>query len=291
MRQINRILCPVDLSDVSTHAFEHAALIARWYDAQITALHVCNPVFIPSGEFTVGGPIQPPQLTADEIEEVREQVLHNVGGSRAPNVSVIIESGSPWGRILFHAKSLPADLIVLGTHGLSGFEHLLLGSVTEKVLRRASCAVMTVPPKARATSSLPFKHIVCPVDFSEASLAALDFAFSLAQEADAELTIVHVVYWSEDYVPPSAQYRCEVDRDVAAKLDALVPDSVRVWCHPTTRVLHGKPYEEILTAAGDTADVIVMGVHGRKALDVMLFGSTTNQIVRRATCPVLTVRK
>jgi nucleotide-binding universal stress UspA family protein len=292
MRHINRILCPVDLSDTSKHTFEHASLIARWYDATVTVLHVCNPLFIPSGEFTVGGPIQAPQLTDDEIEEVREEVLREVLPANAANVSVIVESGSPWIRILEHAKKLPADLIVLGTHGLSGFQHLLLGSVTEKVIRRAPCPVMTVPPGAQTTSRLPFKRLLCPVDFSDSSLAALEFALSLAQEGDAQLTILNVAEWPDDTVPPTAEYRKEREGALAKKLDALIPESVRVWCQVTPRLVHGKSYEEILaTAASDDADVIVMGVHGRNALDLMLFGSTTNQVVRRATCPVLTIRR
>ena len=87
---------------------------------------------------------------------------------------------------------------MIGTHGAGGFEHLVLGSAAEKVLRKATCPVLTVPPHARATSKLPFKRILCPVDFSDSSRAALDFAFSLAQEGDAELTILHVFEWPAD---------------------------------------------------------------------------------------------
>ena len=76
--------------------------------------------------------------------------------------------------ILDRAASLPADLIVMGTHGAGGFQHLVLGSVTEKVLRQAACPVLTVPPRAQATSRLPFSRLLCAVDFSDVSLAALD---------------------------------------------------------------------------------------------------------------------
>ena len=135
------------------------------------------------------------------------------------------------------------------------------------------------------------------MDFSPSSLAALEFAFSLAQEGDADLTMLHVFEWLPDDEPltnrPFAvpEYRRHVEHDCAAKLQALVPDSVRIWCRPTTQIAHGKAYREILSrAVEDSADLIVMGVHGGNALDVMLFGSTTNQVVRRATCPVLTLR-
>jgi nucleotide-binding universal stress UspA family protein len=125
-------------------------------------------------------------------------------------------------------------------------------------------------------------------------MAALDFAFSLAQEGEAELTLLHVFEWPAEVTSAffnMAAYREEVERDASARLQILIPPSVSDWCRPATRVVHGKAYREILGAATeDSADLIVMGVHGRNALDLMLFGSTTNQVIRRATCPVLTLR-
>jgi nucleotide-binding universal stress UspA family protein len=240
----------------------------------------------------------PPVLTEEELEEVRKQVLECFSSAGALDVDVLLDRGLPSDQILDHARSLPADLIVMGTHGAGGFQHLVLGSVTEKVLRQATCPVLTVPPRARTTSTLPFKRLLCPVDFSDSSLAALDFAFSLAQEGDAELTILHVFEWRADDEPLTTrpfsvpESRQERERDATTRLHALVPDSVRNWCRPETRLAHGKAYREILgIATEDNADLIVMGVHGRNALDLMLFGSTTNQVVRRATCPVLTLRQ
>jgi nucleotide-binding universal stress UspA family protein len=297
MREIRHILCPVDLSDISRHAVNHAAVLARWYEAALTVLHVHAPILMATPDFAVVGPYRPPPLTMEERNDIRARVLECFSPPGF-NVDVRIESGPPAQRILESARSLPADLIVIGTHGASGFEHLLLGSVTEKVLRRATCPVLTVPPRARSTSNLPFKRILCPIDFSDSSIAALDVAFSLAQEGEAELTLAYVFEWSADDQPLGAprlnvsQYRQDLEREVTARLLALIPDSSRDWCRPVTRLGYGKPYREILgIATEETADLIVMGVHGRNALDLMLFGSTTNQVVRCATCPVLTLRK
>ena len=211
---------------------------------------------------------------------------------------MLIDSGHAATAILALASALPADPIVIGTHGIGGFEHLLLGSVTEKVLRKAACPVLTVPPRARMTSRLPFKRLLCPVDFSEPSLAALELALSFAQEGDADLTILHVFERSADEEPlanrpiVAPEYLREVEAEFTARLHALVPQNVGDACRPQARTAHGKPYREILgIATEDQADLIVMGVHGRNALDLMLFGSTTNQVVRRATCPVLTLRR
>lgn len=296
MREITRILCPLDLSDVSSHAIDHAVLLARWYGARITALHVCNPIVIPATDFALAGAYLTQPLTPQQLEDARSRVQAYFSSVTDVDFEVLVKSGQAAKLIVATANALPADLLVIGTHGTTGFEHLVLGSVTEKVLRQAACPVLTVPPRARATSRLPFKRILCPIDFSESSLAALDFALSLAREGDADLTVLHVFEWSEEPLttrPISAsEFRQTFEQETRDRLDALVPASARDWCRPSTRLGHGKSYREILgVATEDNCDLIVMGVHGRNALDLMLFGSTTNQVVRRATCPVLTLRR
>jgi nucleotide-binding universal stress UspA family protein len=132
----------------------------------------------------------------------------------------------------------------------------------------------------------------------------LELACSLARESGAALTILHVVEWPWQEPPPPvlrelppdqafalAEFRRRLEKSATERLKALVPETVRDPCAIVPRVAHGKSYVEILrVAAEESADLIVMGVHGRNAADLMLFGSTTNQIVRRATCPVLTLR-
>jgi nucleotide-binding universal stress UspA family protein len=297
MREIRHILCPLDLSDVSRHALDHAVLLSRWYKARMTGLHVWNPIVLPTTAFSfVGPPV--PSVPFEERARVQQEVAEMLGRAGAMDAEVLVQNGRPANQILECAAAIPADVIVMGTHGSSGFEHLLLGSVTEKVLHRAACPVLTVPPQARATSKLPFRRILCPVDFSDPSLAALEFALSLAQEGDADLIILHVFEWPADGEPlvtrsfSVPEYLLIRERDAKTKLDDIIPESVRAWCRPVTRVAHGKAYHEIIgVAAEESADLIVMGVHGGNALDLMLFGSTTNQVVRRATCPVLTLRR
>jgi nucleotide-binding universal stress UspA family protein len=295
MREIKHILCPIDFSDVSQHTIDHAALLARWYGARITALHIVSPVVIPSPDLVLVGDYGPAR-PADELKDAHDQVAGRFASVRDAEVDVLVQTGQPARQIVATAKTLPADLLVIGTHGATGFEHLLLGSVTEKVLRQATCPVLTVPPQSRTTSKLPFKRILCPIDFSQPSLAALDFAFSLAREGDADLTILHVFEWPEEPLTTrpiaTPEYRQALESDVNVRLGNLVPQAAREWCRPATRLAHGKAYREIVgVATEDECDLIVMGIHGRHALDLMLFGSTTNQVVRRATCPVLTLRR
>ncbi len=296
-----RILCPIDFSDASAHALEQATRLARWYGARLTVLHVRLTV-TPHPDVPAGGSMAP-WLVA-ELEQLRQRVT--AAGREATAAGVVVESlataGQPVHDILDCASTLPADLIVMGAHGTSGFQHLVLGSVTEKVLRKAACPVLTVPARAHA-STTQFTRLVCAVDFSDCSLKAATFAASLAKESGAALTLLHVIEWpwhepampELQSVPPAqapaiAEYRRYLETSAKQRLDAVaastVPDGM-----VATSIRFGKPYVELLEAAREgQADLIVLGVRGRGALDLGFFGSTANHVVRSASCPVLTVR-
>ncbi len=302
MLNIKRILCPVDFSDASRHALEQATVLAGWFGAPITLLHVYTQVFLPVPGMAMAGHGSDFVFGAEDRQRLLEDASRFADSARAVgvHVDVVVEVGQAIPHILSAASATHADLIVLGTHGASGFEHLLLGSVTEKVLRKARCPVLTVPPRAHNTSALPFKKILAAVDFSDSSLSALGAALSVAQEADAQLTILHVLDWPEfEPMPANVDvsasgvfdlegYRRTLEAEASSRLKTLVPDEARQWCTPVTEVAHGKPHREILKAAAGK-ELIVLGIRGRNALDLMLFGSTVNQVVRQATCPVLTV--
>jgi nucleotide-binding universal stress UspA family protein len=297
-----RVLCPTDFSEASAHAIDHALALASRYHARIAALHVVESPVVTELGMSSGAQVDEPV-----IQRLRARIATCFSGAAAAGlpVDIHVEVGQPFRRILDDAVALCADLIVLGTHGASGLEHLVLGSVTEKVLRKAPCPVLTVPPRSLSGSRLPFQRVLCAVDFSEASLTALQYALAIAEDADATLTILHVLEWPWEEPPPPrledlpeeqgkalAEYRRYCETSASARLAALIPNSVRLSRPPVPRLMSGKPYAQILQVAGEeSSDLIAIGVQGRNPLDMMLFGSTTNQIVRRAGCPVLTLRK
>ena len=119
-----------------------------------------------------------------------------MGPANDASTEIVVERGDACSEILRQAIDRKADLIVMGTHGRTGLRHVLLGSVTEKIIRNASCPVLVVPPHAAAVggdASAVFKRIVCATDFSKPSGAALTYALALAQEADARLTLLHAI--------------------------------------------------------------------------------------------------
>jgi len=213
----------------------------------------------------------------------------------------IQEAGYVHEEILAQIGATPADLLVIGTHGRSGFQRLFLGSVTEKVIRKATCPTLVVPPRAPdvpAGSPIQFRRILCAVDFSESSLDALALAINMAQEADAQLTLLHVVEFSPALSEASLIPALDLSRvreaaaaDARRKLHALIPESARTYCTVETAVVEGRAYRDILRHATESqTDLIVMGVHGRGALDLLVFGSTTHHVIRASACPVLIVR-
>jgi nucleotide-binding universal stress UspA family protein len=293
MIHISRVLCPIDFSEFSRRALDHAAAIAGWYGARLTVLHVMQ--IRPAMDM----PMAP--MTEEEREhkigELR-RFIANVPSTIAVDCQVQ-EASDIHREILRQAKAVSADLLVTGSHGRSGFERLLLGSVTERLLRHAPCPTMVVPraaPDVAVDEPVQFRRILCPVDFSDVSVRALEYAISLAGESRAQITLLHVIE-----VPPELRanplaegfdvdkVRAAAEVDALKRLRELTPDGTGP-CSVKTVVREGSPYREILkTAAARAADLIVMGVHGRGAMDLMLFGSNTARVSRAATCPVLIV--
>jgi nucleotide-binding universal stress UspA family protein len=302
MIEIRRILCPVDFSEPSLRALRHASTLAGWYQSALTALYVDTTLPIDNAADVRAFGVAPTAV----LEAARStRVVNDLRGfvarvldDRAVDVEVEEATGIG-GAIVGRAATLAADLIVMGTHGRTGVKRLFAGSVTERVLRTAPCPVMVVPPHdAVPTSAVSFKHIVCAVDFSETSLAALRWALSLAEEADAHLWLLHTIE-----VPPELRVSTvvtddEIDElnasagaDALSRLRSLIPQDATTFCSVETATATGEAAHAILRFAVDQhADLIVMGAQGHGAIDRFIFGSKTRDVIAGATCPVLTVR-
>jgi len=300
MITIRRILCPVDLSETSLRALQHAAALAGWYESSLTTLYVDTTLPIENvADFAVASPVA---LEATRSSRALQDVRTFAGrASSATEVGVVVEESTHVeGAILEAARTLPADLIVMGSHGRSGVSRLVLGSVAERVVRSAPCPVMVVPPHdAVEPSTVSFKHIVCPVDFSDVSLAALTWALSLAEEADARLSLLHVIE-----VPPELrastvvtdanldELHAAAEAETLTRLRSLIPVHAAEFCSVETATAAGAAGHAILEfAARRHADLIVMGAQGQGAVERLIFGSKTRDVVCGATCPVLTVRR
>src|SRR5688572_5280093 len=153
MIEIKNIVCPVDLSDVSRHALDHALAIARWFGARLTVVNVVPPVatLLPPGD---AGPAAGLACVPNDLQLLQAYldtfVRTATAGGRDDDgrIDARVAEGTVVDEVVRVAKDVAADLLVMGTHGRSGFERLLLGSVTERMLRKAPCPLLTVPPHA-----------------------------------------------------------------------------------------------------------------------------------------------
>jgi len=293
MIEINRILCPIDFSGYSERALMYAMRMAAWHNAQLRVLHVMPP---------------PPSGTTTELAaSCRDMTSHNLQAAverrRLAGVDItteLVESDDPAARIIECADSFDADLVVTGSHGRTGIERVLLGSVVEALLHRCGRPVLAIPSHledGRAGEPIRFARIVCAVDFAAASLNALTYAIAIAEESDARLTLLHVIDVPPEFKhhpePPDFNVdpiRAEAEAECLTRLRALVPDGARDYCTIETAVIEGGVSRQLLRmSAAANADLVVLGVHGRNAFDLAFFGSTSKDVIRQARCPVLIV--
>jgi nucleotide-binding universal stress UspA family protein len=302
---IERILCPVDFSETSRAAVRYAIALAKCYGAEIRALHVVDVALAAGSAEVSWGYIR--TARAEMRLELGNELREFIAEAEAAGVptKIDVQEGFAVEQIILdQAAAARADVIVMGTRGLSGIKRLVVGSTAEKVLRAATCPVITVPPHAGRTPQshrTPFARILCPVNFSDPSLSALELALSLAQEVNGRLTLLHAL--DQVLAAPMVgrigldeemgHQFLELAREARHRLRRLIPDDAWAWCNPEeTIVVADAPVRAILKAARDmSAELVVMSLRPRGGIDRILFGSTTQAVVRDATCPVLTVRQ
>jgi nucleotide-binding universal stress UspA family protein len=293
MLEIKLILCPIDFSELSVRAYYHALSVAGHYQAKVAALHVVDLSRYPSLDFAATAGLYHEAIRAfcDNAEEqLRKFAKSHTNSEIQPELSV--EIGNAPDTILSFAEARNADVIVMGTHGRRGYDRLMLGSVTDRVMRTSRRPVLVVckPPHEstagadeRGHSVHHLSRILFCADFSENSERALKYAISLTSEYDAELTLLHVL----EKVPRPAK-AAETITAATEQLEKLIPAEARKTLKIATAVRIGKAYEQIIQFALESQiDLAVMGVRGRGELDLAVFGSTTYRVMQLGPCPVI----
>lgn len=287
MLQARRILFPTDCSENAERAYAHAAFLAHALGAELHALYVrrSDTPKPPATDLL-------PLSWSDIVEELDVPAESTADGFDREQVRQVDLTGeSPSEGILRYAGENGIDLIVMGTRGRSGGERLLAGSVAERVVREAPCPVLTV----RAGGSPTIRRIIVPIDFSERSTAVLPTARSVAQLYGASLELLYVL--DEDDLPLAhvpLLGPVKVSRDeVEARFRRLMKELVRKQGSeiPVKGTVYvGHPAHDIPEYAAANADLVVMATHGRTGLERFFLGSVAEKVIRRAPCPVLTVR-
>ena len=284
---ISKIMVTTDFSEISDRALDYAIALARRYDARIYLAHVITP-----DPFQFAEP-QLAQATYEKVRQAAEEGITNIlisGKLRGVPHEVLLEEGNVWPNLELLVARNEIDLLVVGTHGRGKIQKLLIGSVAEEIFRKADCAVMSVGPAVMSPNlkEVELNHILFATDFGPGAERAAAYAFSLAQEHNATLTLLHAIESAAAYTEESVARQRELN---VVRMKQLMPAGTENWCRPDFRATFGAPVEEILIAARESkADLIVMGAKARKSLAGHAPLTIAYNVVTKATCPVLTVR-
>lgn len=288
-----RLLFATDFSQRALEAERYACAFASAWGASLTVMSVLE--FQPgmNPEYPVN------QLYLGELMKQATRALVDLKSrvaQRGITVQTRITNGIPSQEILAAAEADDVELIVVGTRGKTGLEHVVLGSTAERIIRTAPCPVLAVRGEQDrpADEPLPLQRILVPIDFSDCSLNALEYAALVAQRTKASIRVLHVlepVCYGLDFTLSHASQREEARARLTGRLNALVSAFQGAQLTAEQQLRGGLPADSILEAAAEgPADLIIMGTHGRRGLSHTFWGSVAESVLRKSSCPVLTVR-
>lgn len=292
---INRLLLATDFSEWARRAEDYACSLASSWRAPLTVITVLE---FPPG-LNPDYPVNQQYLTY-RMGEASEQLAGFKARAirRGIVATTRIATGIPSEEVNAAALAEGSELIVMGTRGKSGLAHVLLGSTAERVIRTAPCPVLAVH---MTKDEMPVEHagmslnrILVPIDFSDCSLDALEYATVVAKQAKASIELLHVLEplaYGLDFTLSHADERKHKRELLIKRLEDLSAALSAAGIAVKSHVRGGVPADSILDdARALPSDLIVMGTHGRRGLSHVMAGSVAEGVLRRAHCPVLTVR-
>ncbi|MEO5718253.1 MAG: universal stress protein [Chthoniobacterales bacterium] len=298
---LKTILVPIDFSELSRDAIVTAKGLARRFGAEIHLVHVHEFPFTPR----IMGPIPATVMAYRDDAAIRRmrrlQGLAKRNDLPVANCHFMV--GAPTFReICQRAREISADLIVMSTHGSSGLARFFRGSTVERIVQHAPCPVLVVRGSERMSRPSPgeekttMETILVPVDFSQSSFQALEFAIEFARKVTARLLIYHAVPVSDAFtVDGYALYDLSVLEEAARKdarqqMGKFISLAKFGGVAFETLVETTAPITGICALAEERAvDLIITATHGRTGLKHVLMGSVAEVVVRHSRRPVLVI--
>ena len=233
------------------------------------------------------------KLEEDAIAKIQAMIPEEIRGKG--DIIPMVRFGKPFLEIIQVAKEENIDLLVIGTHGRTGVDRFILGSVAERLVRKAGCPVMVIKGREYAG----FKRIIVPIDFSDCSRKALEYAVATAGGHNSRLTILHV--YEESFIEPyvnAANSEEEADKIIKeiewaneTKYDEFLKTVDLRGVEYEKLLIKGVPEAEIVeTAMKQQADLVVMGTHGRAGIKHILIGSNAEEVVRTVHCDIVILK-
>jgi nucleotide-binding universal stress UspA family protein len=295
---LRRIMCTTDFSECSRFTIPYGVALAREFGAMLYVCHVVDvPLVAVYGE-GIGDQGPDRQNMRAQAEENINNYMHAYSIEWAP----LVAEGGTAHEIEALAVEKEIDLVISATHGRSGLKRLVLGSVTERLMRRLHCPLLVVRSAERtaqdvSVEKVSFDKVLVGLDFSPDSDLAFEHGLSLSQQFQSELHLVHVieppVYRDllKTQTDPAALNQEDLREEIKEKMNGMIPEEALNWCSPKISLLAGQPHEELAKyALVNDMDLVVLGFRGHSLMETMFVGSTTARVIRGAVCPVLSVR-
>lgn len=279
------VLVPTDGSDYAEVAVRYAEDLARRYGATVHALCVVDARTLENAPHY--------DRMKEESTEIAGQVCNELAEDGL-STERAVRTDVPHRAILQYATEQDIDLIVMGSHGRTGVERYLLGSVTEKVVRRSEVPVLTVKLSDDGDVTYPYSDILIPTDGSEGAAAAIRPAVDIAKSYDARIHALSVVETMALGIDVRSSVLLESMEEVARTALEIVEERAARNSISTieTAVDSGHPYRKIRSYVNEhDIDLVVMGTHGRSGIEQYLLGSVAEKTVRTSPVPVMTVRR
>ncbi|HDZ90863.1 MAG TPA: universal stress protein [Deltaproteobacteria bacterium] len=296
--ELKNIICTTDFSDISNQAVYFGSALAKELGARLYLCHVIDL----SAVAMYGEGFSDPLAQERRIRGYADEHLMELMEGRSVDWEPLVSLGHTADEIARAAKDKGADLVISATHGRSGLKRLVLGSVTERVMRTLPCPLLVVRGLSKdygtdAAGGFGFHRILVGCDFSPGSALAFEYGLGLGQEFQSEVHLAHVIEPEvyRDLLTQPQEEKEEAGEDLRKrlreKLTQMVPEDAYNWCTPKTALLAGQAHEELTKyAVVHETDLMVLGFRGASLVETLFVGSTTDRVVRQASCPVLCVR-
>ena len=298
MISIRRILVPVDFSEPSQSAVDYGLSLALQFNSRLVLAHI-----VPSSTALIYTfPTESFAFEKEQAKYARSTLpdLIPVEHRDRVDLQTVVKVGEVRSELLSIVKDEKIDLVVMGTHGRNAFERFLLGSLTERMLRKLNVPILTVSHldparELRKAGPVPLRQVLYATDLSDNAAAGMKFSIELARGAGARLTVLHVlkaldtVYWGAEggYIGPELETFRE---DAVSRLRHSIPDKAAEGVQINPMMIEGDPYREILRIADEEkADLIVINLQGKTLFERALLGSTAERVIRSAHVPVLSI--
>ena len=296
MFNINNILFPTDFSRCAGQALPYALYFTAKYNATLHMLH---------GIVLHGTGPDAPDSQIYNVKAVFEQLKENAVAQMTTNIKghdvedldirqVQDRAISATELILDYSDQHAIDMIVMGTHGRRGLGHALLGSVAEEVVRSAACPVLTIREQKQRKPLEKIERILVPFDYSKHAKTALEYAKEIAVLYNARLELLYVF---EEVIYPrfydsGDSLNDHIEANARKALESTYQETKGPDADYSIHILGSRyiAYEILNFLSDNDIDLVVMATHGMSGIQRFLLGSVAEKVVRRAPCPVFTVK-